>query len=58
MKKEAHGVTRTYALRDWLDSIFSLSELLSLTEDELAQLEEIEGDFALEAAWWRRRRTA
>jgi hypothetical protein len=43
-------------VRDWLDSIFTLRELLSLTEDELAQLEEIEGDFALEAAWWRRRR--
>ena len=47
---------RTYTTRDWLDSIFSLSELLSLTEDELVQLAEIEGDFALEAEWWRRRR--
>jgi hypothetical protein len=43
--------------RDFLDSIFNLTELLSLTEDELAQLEEIEGDLALEAAWWRRRRS-
>ena len=43
-------------VRDWLDSIFSVAELLSLTEDELAQLEEIEGDLALVAAWWRRRR--
>jgi len=46
----------TSEVRDWLDSIFTLRELLSLTEDELAQLEEIEGDFALEAAWWRRQR--
>ena len=44
-------------IRDWLDSIFTLRELLSLTDDELAQLEEIEGDIALEAAWWRRRRS-
>jgi hypothetical protein len=43
-------------VRDWLDSIFNLEELLSLTENELAQLEEIKGDLALEAAWWRRRR--
>jgi hypothetical protein len=42
--------------QNWLDSIFTLAELLSLTEDELAQLEEIDGDIALEAAWWRRRR--
>jgi hypothetical protein len=49
-------VNETHTTRDWLNSIFSLSELLSLTEDELVQLEEIEGDFALEAAWWRRRR--
>jgi hypothetical protein len=41
---------------DFLDSIITLAELLSLSEDELAQLEEIEGVFALEAAWWRRRR--
>ena len=46
----------TLTTRDWLDSIFTLSELLSLTGNELVQLEEIEGDFALEAAWWRRRR--
>jgi hypothetical protein len=44
-------------VRDWLDSIFNLQELLSLTENELAQLEEIEGDLALEAEWWRRRRS-
>ena len=43
-------------VRDWLDSIFNLAELLSLTENELIQLEELEGDFGLEAAWWRRRR--
>jgi hypothetical protein len=43
-------------VKDWLDSIFTLRELLSLTEDEMAQLEEIEGDLALQAAWWRRRR--
>jgi len=43
-------------MRDWLDAIFNLEELLSLTENELVQLEEIEGDLALEAAWWRRRR--
>jgi hypothetical protein len=42
--------------RDFLDSIFTLAELISLTENELAQLEEIEGDFALKVAWWRRRR--
>jgi len=47
---------RTYTTRDWLDSIFNLTELLSLTDDEFVQLEEIEGDFALEAEWWRRRR--
>ena len=49
---------RTYTTRDWLDSIFTLTELLSLTEDELVQLEEIRGDLALQAAWWRRRRAA
>ena len=43
-------------VRDWLDSIFNLKELLSLTENELVQLEELEGDIALKAAWWRRRR--
>ena len=46
----------THTMRDWLDAIFNLEELLSLTENELVQLEEIEGDLALEAAWWRRRR--
>jgi hypothetical protein len=45
-------------VRDWLDSIFNLSELLSLSEDEIAVLEEIEGDVALKAAWWRRRRAS
>jgi hypothetical protein len=45
-------------VRVWLDSIFTLRELLSLTEDELVQLEELEGGVALKAAWWRRRRTA
>jgi hypothetical protein len=47
---------RTYTTRDWLDNIFNLPELLSLTEDAFVQLEEIEGDFAIEAEWWRRRR--
>jgi hypothetical protein len=51
-------VTRTHTAQDWLDSVFNLSELLSLTEDELAQLEEIAGDLALTAAWWRRRRSS
>jgi hypothetical protein len=51
-------VTRTHAVQDWLDTIFNLSELLSLTENELVQLEEIDGDVALKAAWWRRRRAA
>jgi sugar/nucleoside kinase (ribokinase family) len=50
------AVSRTYTIRDWLDSICNLCELLSLSEDELVQLEEIEGDLALTAAWWRRRR--
>lgn len=47
----------SWRLRDWLDSIFNLEELLSLTEDELAVLEELEGEYALQAAWWRRRRS-
>ena len=51
-------MTPTYTTEDWLDSIFSLTELLSLTENELVQLEEIEGDLTLSAEWWRRRRTA
>ena len=42
--------------RDFLDSIFTLSELLSLTENELTVLEELEGDLTLKAEWWRRRR--
>jgi hypothetical protein len=46
----------TDKVRNWLDSIFSVAELLSLTENELVQLEELEGDIALKAAWWRRRR--
>jgi hypothetical protein len=49
-------LSRTYTTQDFLDSVFNLRELLSLTEDELAQLEEIHGDLALTAAWWRRRR--
>jgi hypothetical protein len=49
---------RTHTVEDWLDSVFNLSELLSLSEDELAQLEEIAGDLALMAEWWRRRRAA
>jgi hypothetical protein len=51
-------MSRTHTVEDWLDSVFNLSELLSLSEDELAQLEEIAGDVALTAAWWRRRRAA
>jgi sugar/nucleoside kinase (ribokinase family) len=50
------AVSRTYTTRDWLDSICNLRELLSLSENELVQLEELEGDIALKAAWWRRRR--
>jgi hypothetical protein len=49
-------VSNTHTTRDWLDAIFNLEELLSLTENELVQLEEIGGDLVLEAAWWRRRR--
>ncbi len=49
-------VERTHSVRDWLDSIFTLAELLSLTEDELCELEELDDDIALTAAWWRRRR--
>ena len=49
-------MSRAYTTRDWLDSICNLRELLSLSENELAQLEEIDGDVALKAAWWRRRR--
>jgi hypothetical protein len=51
-------VSRPYSVRDWLDSVFNLSELLSLDEDEMAQLEELRGDLALTAEWWRRRRAA
>jgi hypothetical protein len=51
-------MTRTHTVEDWPDSVFNLSELLSLSEDELAQLEEIAGDVALMAEWWRRRRAA
>jgi hypothetical protein len=47
---------RPHTISDWLDSIFTLAELLSLTENELTQLEELEGDISLTAAWWRRRR--
>ena len=49
-------MSETHTTRDWLDSVFNAEELLSLTEDELVQLEEIEGNLALTAAWWRRRR--
>jgi len=49
-------VSRPYTTRDWLDSIFNLRELLSLSEDEIVQLEEFEGDLTLKAEWWRRRR--
>ena len=48
---------RTYTTEDWLDSIFTLSELISLSEDELVQLEELHGDITLLAEWWRRRRS-
>jgi hypothetical protein len=51
-------MTRTHTVQDWLDSIFNLRELLSLSEDELAVLEEIDSDVTLKAAWWRRRRAA
>jgi len=44
--------------RDFLDTIFNLSELLSLTGNELVQLEKLEGDLSLSASWWRRRRAA
>jgi hypothetical protein len=47
---------RPYTTREWLDQVFTLRELLSLTEDELCQLEELDGDISLTAAWWRRRR--
>jgi hypothetical protein len=49
-------MSRIYTTQEWLDSICNLRELLSLTENELVQLEEIDGDVALKAAWWRRRR--
>jgi hypothetical protein len=49
-------MTRTHAVHDWLDSVFNLRELLSLSEDELAVLEELAGDPHLTAEWWRRRR--
>ncbi len=48
--------TRTHSVQDWLDSMFNLAELLSLTENELCELEELDDDIALTAAWWRRRR--
>ena len=49
-------MSRTDTVQDWLDSVFNLEELLSVAENELVQLEEIDGDVALKAAWWRRRR--
>jgi hypothetical protein len=51
-------MSRTDTTRDWLDTVFSARELLSLSEDELEQLEKLAGDTALRAAWWRRRRSA
>jgi hypothetical protein len=51
-------MSRTHTTEDFLDSVFNLQELLSLSENELVQLEEIDGDVALKAAWWRRRRAA
>ena len=54
MRDPANG--STHRAQDWLDTIFNLAELLSLTEDEFSQLEELDGDIALTAAWWRRRR--
>jgi hypothetical protein len=50
------ATTRTQSVQDWLDSMFSLRELLSLTEVELCQLEELDDDISLMAAWWRGRR--
>jgi esterase/lipase superfamily enzyme len=50
------GMTRPHTAEDFLDSVFNLRELLSLSEDELAQLEEVAGDLAHTAEWWRRRR--
>jgi hypothetical protein len=49
-------MTRNHAVEDWLDSVFNLRELLSLSENELVQLEEIGEDLTLAAEWWRRRR--
>jgi hypothetical protein len=37
-------VERTYTIRDWLDSICNLRELLSLSENELVQLEDIDAE--------------
>ncbi len=51
-------MSRTHTPRDWLDSVFSCKELLSLSENELVQLEELGGDITLLAEWWRRRRSA
>jgi hypothetical protein len=45
------------ATRDWLDSLFNLAELLSLSVDEFVQLHEVRGDLSLTAAWWRHRRS-
>ena len=58
MRRSKHDkhVWYTDRLQDFLDSIFNLAELLSLTENELVQLEKLEDDVALTAAWWRRRR--
>ena len=51
-------MSRTYTTRDWLGSVFSCKELLSLSENELVQLEELGGDMTLQAEWWRQRRSA
>ena len=44
------------ATGSWVETVFTLEELLDLDADEMAQLEEIRGDLQLTAAWWRRRR--
>jgi hypothetical protein len=51
-------MSRTHTSRDWLDTVFSARELLSLSENELEQLERLDGDVARRAEWWRRRRRA
>ncbi len=41
---------------EWPTCGFTVRELMGLDQDDLAQLEEIAGDTALVAQWWRRRR--